>query len=350
VAPPRRDPEPHLGLQDAHEDNLAGGEEPDLENPEFLYESTREEPEEAAPEQPDTPMPEEPAEPAPEEPVDPLFGLGSDDELDLGVEQDETDSQGMSASEEWSGLVEPPEDPPDSSSPLEEADGPSVAESEDPGGLLSAPFADLALEEPWDPSQPDPIPTVLDEVRTVAKEARQPQAPLQAPAAEKVARPEPAAGGKLARILALVVGLALIAGGLRALALYAIGSMPGPGVIEGSGWVASEIRARHLHVQSGRGVLVVSGRLESSGATEVPSVQVTLLDVNERPLAPAVEGVLTLREGARQLAPTGSGVGNGAGSTRPALAPRADQVSGFSIVIADPPSAARRYRLELLPG
>jgi hypothetical protein len=142
----------------------------------------------------------------------------------------------------------------------------------------------------------------------------------------------------------------LIAGGLRAIEIYAITPLPGPGVIKENGWMASDVRMQQLRVQGGRQMWVVHGSLRSSGATLPPNVRVTLLDANHQPVLPPVLGKLTLAESTRPGEPADSGTGLAQQGSPWGSESVADHVTGFRAVIPDPPSAARRYRIELLPA
>jgi hypothetical protein len=407
-----------------------GGEEPDLENPEFIYETKPTEPEssgedddslfgvepeeeftlkgegasEVSPEAPPT-APPAPAEaetgavsgmdviaetdaPAAMETfpeVDDLLQRNSVSGADLGLESSGTPEMGVppevdpadpvpeadNVSEiapdataspgdgreagvndilddpgfSWDELEEEPE-PSEDAPPSSE----SPAREQDPGGLASAPIVGLVSGEQWDPSQVPPMPAVLDTGPTVVEEVKQPKPSAGRSVIESVVRTELWARAWLPRLLAIGVGLMLIAGGLRAVELYGIRSLPGPGVIKENGWMASDIRLQQLRADGGRRVWVVHGSLRSSGATLPPNVQVTLLNANHQPVLPPVTGKLTLAGNTLPGEPVGSESALAQQESPWASPSLADHVTGFRVVIPDPPPAARRYRLELLPA
>ncbi len=224
-----------------------------------------------------------------------------------------------------------PEDPMGSWDPFDEKparDGMELAPLAEPSseseGLVNAPFADLA-EEPWDPNQPAAIPDVSDAATTVVEEVKAKPTAAKGQAAESVQVKRTSEGWWMS-VLAGAVALALIVAGVRAVGPHALRAVPGPERLEGDGWVASRIEARHTHDRRGESVLVVRGQLEAQGAGSQPRVEVTLLDAGRRPLGEAIAGRLV----------------HGASPGSP--------VTGFVVVIPEPPSAAVRYRLELLPG
>ena len=201
---------------------------------------------------------------------------------------------------------------------------PLAKQSSESEGLVNAPFADLA-EEPWDPNQPAPIPDLSDAAPTVVDEVKAKPTSAKGQAAESV-QVKPASEAWWMPVLAGAVALALIVAGVRTVGPHALRPVPGPERLERNGWVASQIEARHTHDRRGQSVLVVRGQLEAQGAGSQPRVEVTLLDAGRRPLGGAIGGRL---------------VHGGSPGWR---------VTGFVVVIPEPPSAAVRYRLELLPG
>ena len=167
-------------------------------------------------------------------------------------------------------------------------------------------------------------------------------ADASAGADEKPARAKRGGSSRLAPLLATVVAVSLIVGGLRTLKLYAIDHEPGPPTVRTSGWIATDIHATHVRDASGRRVLVVRGNLSSDGSARTPKVRATLLDADGEALGSSVSGLMTRLEGA-ELAPE-------ALKKRldsPARSRIAGRTQGFTVLIPDPSEEARRYRIEL---
>ena len=106
------------------------------------------------------------------------------------------------------------------------------------------------------------------------------------------------------------------------------------------------MEALHLMDDTGRRVLVLRGRLEPQGGERGPHVAATLLDADGRPLDTRTVELLQRLDGS-DLAPNALAGALASGSERA----RADtRLRGFTLLIADPPRAARRFRLELSSG
>jgi hypothetical protein len=148
------------------------------------------------------------------------------------------------------------------------------------------------------------------------------------------------------RTAALAVGLLLVLGGLRVLITHGLGAAPGPQVVRANGWAASEIEAAQLRNAVGDRVLVLRGSLVPEERQAPPEVGVTLLDALGNPLEAQVLTHLERVEGADLNAEALSDWLRRGGPARAAAHP----ISGFTVVVPDPPETASRFRLELLPG
>ncbi len=289
-------------------------EDSDLENPEFLF-GVDEDDEEAG------------------KPEEGVLGAAASDDFDLG-EIDESPSE--------LGTIDSDLSAPDGLELLSEAEARERTQDPEIGepGDSWDPFDD-GLASPPPIRSPDPIPVRSDPGFAVEEFER-------ADASEGEVEPARAARAKrrgpsrLAPLLATVVAMVLIVGGLRALKLYAIDHVPGPPTVRASGWIATDIHAMRVRDASGRRVLVVRGNLSSDGSTRTPRVWATLLDAHGEEVGSSVSGLMTRLDGA-ELAPE-------------ALTKRLDsparsrirgRTRGFTVLIPDPSKDARRYRVEL---
>lgn len=245
--------------------------------------------------------------------------LIGDESVDLGSV--ESDTAGADASDlddlgdDWDGEVDA--DPMSSWDTLLDGDGPAPA--------------------PIEAARPAPA------LETRAPAAQQPEAPEPPPADD-----DPHLSSELvdrvSRILAIAAGLLLAVGGIRAVALNALGPPPGPETVRGGGWAAQQIDSLQLRDQGGRRVVVVRGSLDAAGERSVPPhVRAVLLDAAGDPLGSPFEGLLE-RLSAEQLTPDALTRRLTQGSKRAAGNP-----SGFTILIPDPPVEARRFELRLDP-
>ncbi len=316
--PPAPEPEDEDSLGDEDEAVLGASEDPDLDNPEFLYESNSDDESEE------------------------LFGSGINDEFNPEAEGD---ALGVPAShaegEEPLGAGSEPSpgddcsfadvadddpmgswDPFDETSPPEQGSPASEGPPEEaPQGLAGAPVAAESIEsweEGVDSASPD-----LAESRAFGSK-RTSAAPGAGQASGTVLAHAPGSGVIL-RSLAFCVALALVFAGLRALGPHALLPAPGPEVVQHDGWVASGIDASILRDNVGRSFLIVQGELSSTGGSRLPEVQVTLLDERRQVLGAAVTGRVDRPDPIRAT-------------------------SAFRVLIAEPPPEARRFRIDLLPG
>ncbi len=202
------------------------------------------------------------------------------------------------------------------------------------------PFVDgLATPPPMRPREPIPVRSGQGFAEEELESADASEGEAEEAPAARAKRRRPS---RLAPLLATVVGVFLIVGGLRALKLYAIDLEPGPPTVRTTGWIATDIHATHVRDASGRRVLVVRGNLSSDGSARTPKVRATLLDADGEALGSSVSGLMTRLEGA-ELAPE-------ALKKRldsPARSRIAGRTQGFTVLIPDPSEEARRYRIEL---
>jgi hypothetical protein len=147
------------------------------------------------------------------------------------------------------------------------------------------------------------------------------------------------------RASAVALGLLLCSAGLRVLVTHGTGTPPGPEVVRANGWMATEVEARHLRDELGRRVLVLRGNLIPEGPQAAPRLETTLLDAAGNPLPIDAFAVLKRLE-RQELTPRvlSGWLANGAGPP-PARGP----VTGFTVLVPDPPGDARRFRVDLLP-
>jgi predicted Zn finger-like uncharacterized protein len=194
-----------------------------------------------------------------------------------------------------------------------------------------------------------PAPPVRTAARAPARSsAARPQAPSRARPApapvapEAVAEAEEPADGWAVRSAAALVGLALLSGALR---LVWVGrAQPGPQSVSGQGWSAESIQSFHVRDPLGERVLVIRGELRAERPGPPPRVAAVLVDSRGAPLGDAVAGLLARLDGvpteaeppAARLAELGVASEVGA--------------RGFTVLVPRLDPRARRFRLELQPG
>ena len=149
---------------------------------------------------------------------------------------------------------------------------------------------------------------------------------------------------RVSRILAVAVGLLLAVGGVRATSQNALGPTPGPEVVRGGGWAAKEIDSLQLRDAAGRRVVVVRGSLSAPRERNVPPrIHAILLDAAGDAVGFPVEASLE-RLSAEQLTPDALSRRLVRGGKR---AP--GTATGFTVLIPEPPVEARRFALRLEP-
>jgi predicted Zn finger-like uncharacterized protein len=176
------------------------------------------------------------------------------------------------------------------------------------------------------PRRPEPKPLPGRRVEVL----RTPDAPVLAaeqrveeppptPRAElrPVALPDPDAAPAWMQLLAALVGLALIAAGARASLLHARAPRIEAASAEGLGWSASALRATPARDAAGDPAIEVEGTLTGPAGAPVPSVIVTPVDADGRPV--------------------------GAGARAQARAP------GFRALVAEQSASAHGFRIEIAP-
>jgi hypothetical protein len=146
--------------------------------------------------------------------------------------------------------------------------------------------------------------------------------------------------------VALVLFALLALGSIGAVANLVSGEARLPEVAGVAGWLASDLEAFHLRDASGRPVLVVRGALQPSGTTPPPEVRLELLGASGRPIAATTYRAQARLTGA-ELSPPALArrleAGVGASGARPV-----GGVSGFTLLVPDPPEEARSFRVSLV--
>ncbi len=406
VAPPRPTPEPRLATERQHSAKGCGAEpelaekpdsafdDPDLENPEFLFDGRAKESEPDGPPSLDL---EPPPAPKPQPEVDPedwalLDPDGIHASTAAAAEEREADScatglfgvtgsrgtkqPAESLAQVRSGLTRSGEDRSDAG-----WDESRVLGEEPPtGGTRSVAddavsdeptFSDLGLlDDPedgfdaWaDPAPAESAQALVPRANAAAVAAAASGASERSPAsriADPSAQGESASGllqdcgiagidaadAPLAlRVAIWILGALLLLGGLRAVWIYGIRVAPGPESWSESGWRASEVRSDWIHDDRGRRALLVRGRLlpAGAGATAVPHVRVTALGGRGEALSAPVDAALADPDRI-ELPPPPFGVGEG---NRTGAQP---EVAGFVAVLPDPHPDARRFRIEIVPA
>lgn len=395
-----RDATTRAAAEDSPRPAEGAREEPSLDNPEFLFDHEGDEGDEgdeggegAVTQNPDL---EETM--ISEDEVDSSADLGAYDEGDEEeIFGDEPDSQ--------PSLPAPPDYAPDEqmsaseameAAPPLEASGSADAEADEfgpEGSILgsetpeaeASPFGstgeDLAPAEPpvaiqagdesaglddWDPEAGDDPMSSWDDLldgeggagaesaiepvvaRTAARapvaRAAPPRAP-EPPQSEDAPRLSTEIVDRASRVGAVVAALLLAVGGVRAVSQHSLGPTPGPDVVRGGGWAAEQIDSLQLRDAAGRRVVVVRGSLTSPSTRNVPPrVRAILLDAAGDPIGPPVDAHLERLSG-DQLTPDSLTQRLAAASGRAAL-----PSTGFTILIPEPPVAARRFDLRLEPS
>jgi len=358
-------------------------EEPDLENPEFLYDATAQDdrgrreadPEEAPPAAPAAPdgggdewvahefgdlegreTQTQPSAPAPETDAD----WGDDDSsfgaLDpSGLDLTAPDSGGEDLDANATADPEPPSPPPAAQeAPVEP---PTVAEPGeefaaaawgdedllDPGAGASEPLLgepDPILDEPSEP----PAPAITSEPPVVSPSF--PDEALETDPRTRSTLVEALQGGVPLWPAAVVLFVLLALGGSRAAVNLATGDARPREIAEVAGWAASDLEALHLRDATGRRVLVVRGAIRQSGTGAPPELQLVLRDGSGDPIA-AQSYAVRARLVGEDLSPAALArrieAGNGVSEIRPV-----GGVSDFTLLVPDPPEAARSFRVSLV--
>jgi predicted Zn finger-like uncharacterized protein len=214
-----------------------------------------------------------------------------------------------------------------------------------------------SLGDDWD--DPDEDDTSGDLVSEAADEDVEPAydwnalpapslAAAPAPRAEREAAERDATGGLL-RSGAAVLGLVLLLATGVGLWNFGVGARSGPASIEGEGWRAESIEAFHLSTARGEPVLVIRGSLvHQGGGAWLPLVRAQLLAADGSAVGPAAWGEPVALEG-EALSPSALSERLGLRPPHQKPLPRpAGRANGFTVLIRRPPQEADRYRLELV--
>ncbi len=340
IAEPPPEPEPTAKPAQARHDS-------ELENPEFLFDSPQTD-----------------------------SGPDSGFELAVGSSQDPLgeDDNGV--------LGDPDADGPDTQSPLDDADdaehvraqvfgiesgtspadvGAKIIDAEpeagadsfDDSGISAWDGAEEVSADDWesvlgDSDEAEPAPSPVAE----SGSAREPERPAAKRAPAAPTEVDLGSAGQRAaqtamHTTALAIGLLLVLGGLRVLVSHGLGATPGPEVVRANGWTASDIDAVQLRDAFGGRVLVLRGSLIPEGQQRPPELQVTLLDLRGNSLQ--ASGMAHLERLDRsELAPEALSTWLLRGMPRRSLAGSGAPVTGFTVLIPDPPEAARRFQIDLL--
>lgn len=410
VAPPRPTPEPRLATERQHSAKGCGAEsepeekpdsafdDPDLENPEFLFDGRVKESEPDGPPSLDL---EPPPAPKPQPEVDPedwalLDPDGIHASTAVSVEERESDScaTGLFGVTESRATRAPAESLSQvrsgttRSGPMRSGEARSdsgwdgdqaLGEEPTTDGTRSVAddavsdeptFSDLGLLDDsddgfdaWGDSPPAEIsPALVSRGNAAVVAAAAPGVVDRSPAsriADSSVQGESASGvpqdcgissvdeanAPLAlRVAIWALGALLLLGGLRAVWIYGIRVAPGPESWAESGWRASEVRSDWIHDARGRRALLVRGRLSSAGAdAAAPRVRVTALGGRGEALSAPVDAALADPDRI-ELPPPPFGVDEG---DRTGAQP---EVAGFVAVLPDPHPDTRRFRIEIVPA
>ena len=345
TALPTPEPEPEPEPEPARQRAEAARPDPDLDNPEFLFDAT---PEPEAPAPPPPPPPRDASQVMPPE----GFQTGAHDpntsgvsepaaqpvSPELGAVDDGQDVRsqvfGLDPGEHLDGSHEGEPDADSAERPA------SISDAVQNASELAAELAD------WDDSPEDGAPVSETEpaVPPVVGPSEQDRATrLRAETGASLRPSHPA--GMAVRASAIALGLLLCGAGLRVLVTHGTGTPPGPEVLRANGWMATEVEARHLRDELGRRVLVLQGNLIPEEPLAAPRLEATLLDAAGNPLPADAFSVLKRFE-RQELGPgvLSGWLADGAGPP-PATGP----VTGFTVLVPDPPGDARRFRVDLLP-
>ena len=157
----------------------------------------------------------------------------------------------------------------------------------------------------------------------------------------------PSPAGLIARVVAALVGVALLGGALRGLALQRAATLASTQAEEGAGWVATDVETFVARDSLGERVLVVRGNLFPNGAAPPPEVEVALLgNSGERVGEPRRAWLERLDDA--EIAPDALTVR--LASSAGELSGVGPQITGFTALLADPPAAARRVQVNLAQG
>jgi predicted Zn finger-like uncharacterized protein len=147
---------------------------------------------------------------------------------------------------------------------------------------------------------------------------------------------------RVSRAAVIGFGLLLAASGVRALIGNDVRATTGPAQVQANDWEIRDVEVLRLRDSGGQRVMVVRGRVGSGEASALPGVQAILLDAQGQSIGTPIRARLPWLE-LSALAPEriAGFLSEGAGS-----GPSAE---GFTILIPAPPEGVRRFRLEVDP-
>ena len=157
---------------------------------------------------------------------------------------------------------------------------------------------------------------------------------------------------------AVLVGVLLVLGAGRLIWQGSMNPAQGPDAVRGAGWIASEIETVDLTAGLESRVLVVRGVLTAESSSVAPRVEAVLLDRAGSELPTSAHWVRRRLESkdlnsevfSRFLDDPRAQNGEGVGAMLAGSAAQGSAASGFTLLILDPPAAAQRFRIDLLPG
>jgi predicted Zn finger-like uncharacterized protein len=373
-------------------------EDPDLENPEFLFNEPRPQRQagETAPPQSREAQPGSdldsgwlvgPEEESPEEALDEpaptsldesdesedLFGWGpggpgvTDGPFDLSSPGDQT-SRSLSAAEAGAEAAaeEPAEEPGLPPSPKLGSASPELpsfefetspqADSSSPGSEFASTDSIGSPDDGWDDPDDDTSGDLVsqaaeDDVDAAYDWNALPPPSLAAAPAPRAEREvaDRDATGRLLRSASVVVGALLLVAAGVGLWNFGVGARAGPAAVEGAGWRAESVEAFQLSSVSGEPILVIRGALvHQGGSAWLPLVRAQLLAADGSAVGSPAWGEPRALADA-ELSPSALSERLGLRPAHQKPLPRpAGRSNGFTVLIPRPPADAERYHLELV--
>ncbi|MFI5314230.1 MAG: zinc-ribbon domain-containing protein [Myxococcota bacterium] len=220
----------------------------------------------------------------------------------------------------------------------------SLTRSAEPANVFEAAASFGMVTEPSVPSAPAGATraTLFDQPEPPA-DTKKRKAPGSAAFDPEAASP----AGTIARIAACLVGVTLLAGTARGLLMQRDARVAGSEVEQAAGWTAADVETFVARDSLGERVLVVRGNLIPEGAAPPPEVQVSLLEVTGERVGEPRRAWLERLDDA-EIAPDELTVKLAADPGE--VSGMGPQVTGFTVLLPDPPARARRLQVTLLAG